>query len=485
MKHWPLLASQLRQQQQQQQQQHRTISMTKNSSNNRSTNRFLRRPLLLGVIAVSLGAFTLFSERGSLLDPSRTLAIKQPSGGRQRTDPITSRTTPPPAATTLLSTDDSASSNSRKLAVCVVDDNATETTAAAESSSSRSSNSNSSRSIIKWYLSIMESPGDWVLFKWNADGTFDHARAQTRSLIHNWAPTPDILGDAEPSAHGRIVLLLNSDRTLSVPWKVRPPVPVWVYSKPISPVDPRNISETLPERCELDRVTLVPTPYDFGVWNRFCIELVERNVQRKTFAEKINQVVWRGAIHAREVERSRVTLLQFAAQTHGFNETSHWLDAQEVTKSEDPAHMEFHELAEYRYHIDIGGLSGTAWGGLRWKLCTGLLVFKVESWANDWWYDTLEPWTHYIPVRPDVSDLHERYQWTQDNPEKAQEIAEAGRQRCLETLGEEKAKEQYQAAVRQLPAAEASVIMEAEEILEQMMVLETDMRGILTVTAGS
>jgi Glycosyl transferase family 90 len=252
---------------------------------------------------------------------------------------------------------------------------------------------------------------------------------------------------------------------LMVPWSVRPPVPVWVYSKPIAPLASQQaLPEILPARCELDQVSLVPTPYDHGVWNQYCVELVERDVQRKTFTEKINKVIWRGAIHVAEVERSRMTLLQYVLRHN---------------KDGDPAHLEFHELAEYRYHLDIGGLSGTAWGGLRWKLCTGLLVFKVESWANDWWYDTLQPWVHYIPVKPDVSDLHERYQWTQDNPEKAQEIAHAGRERCLETLGEAKAKEQYQMAVRQLPAAESSVIMEAELILEQMITLETDVRGIL------
>jgi Glycosyl transferase family 90 len=404
-----------------------------------------------------VGVFTLSPRTGSLLNPSWTVAIKPGHESRNTT------------AATTLSTADTAV-GSRKSAVCVVDV-MTETTNATELSSIRS------------YLSVLVAPEDWMLLKWNADGSFDRARAQTRSNPASWAPAPDDLGDAEPSAHGRVVLLLNSDRLPLVPWKVRPTMPVWVYSKPIAALDPRNMSATLPERCELDRVTLVPTPYDRGNWNQHCVHTVERNVQRKTFAEKINKVVWRGAIHNVRVERSRVALLQYA-QTHG-NGTSHWLDAQEAFRREQPSHMESHELAEYRYHIDLGGLSGTAWGGLRWKLCTGLLVFKAESWANDWWYDTLEPWTHYIPVREDVSDLHERYQWTQDNPAKAEEIAQAGQRRCLETLGVEKAKEQYQVAIRQLPAAEAAVIMEAEQILEQMIKHETDLKGIMTVTAGS
>jgi hypothetical protein len=336
---------------------------------------------------------------------------------------------------------------------------------------------------IRAYLSHMHKLEDWVLFKWNPDGSFDHDRAQTTSEYAHWTPPADVLGDAKPSAYGRVVLLLNSDRLPLVPWSVRPPVPVWTYSKPIAAFDPRQLPDPLPARCELDRVSLVPSPYDRLVWNRYCVEEVDRKVQRRTFGEKINKVVWRGAIHFRDVERGRVALLEYA-QSHD-DETRDWLDVKEINQREDPAHMELHELAEYRYHVDIGGLSGTAWGGLRWKLCTGLLVFKVESWADDWWHDTLEPWVHYIPVNANVTDLPERYRWTQDNPDKAEEIARAGRERCLTTLGEERAKENYQAAVQQLPAAEASIVMEAEDILEQMKRLKTDMRGINAVSKST
>lgn len=372
------------------------------------------------------------------------------------------------------------SDSSRKLSVCAaVPTGATaEATGSIEDAVANAEPVNTIRS----YLSLMSNPEDWVLLKWNPDGSFDHSRAQTTCQYAHWTPPAEILGPAKPSAHGRVVLLLNSDQLHLVLWSLRPPVPVWVYSKPIAPLDPRQLPDPLPARCDLDRVALVPSPYDRLIWNRYCVEVVDREVQRRTFGEKINKVMWRGAIHFRDVERGRVALLQYA-HTHA-NVTRDWLDVQEINHREDPGHMELKDLAEYRYHIDIGGLSGTAWGGLRWKLCTGLLVFKVESWANDWWYDTLEPWRHYIPVRADVSDLQEQYQWTQDHPVETEEIARAGRERCLETMGEEKAALHYQAAVQQVPAAEASIALEAEYILEQMQRYKTDLRGI-TVVAGS
>jgi Glycosyl transferase family 90 len=507
----PLLVSPLRHHYQQQ--QHRT-TMTKNSSSDQlvppppshhhhhwcllTTSRSSRQLLWWRLIAFTIVGLALLIRYESLVQLSRALESEREENKNNQKKSSMEMTMRQKKSSKddggfedCMTEDDSSvtdgidingggsiSNNSRKLSVC-------NTGGCGPAATATGPSNNSTVVVVKTimsYLSLMHAPEDWVLLKWNPDGTFDHDRAQTTSQYAHWAPPPDTLGDAKPSAHGRVVLLLNSDRLPLVPWTVRPPVPVWVYSKPIAPLDPRNLPETLPERCELDRVAVVPSPYDRVIWNRYCVEVVDREVQRRTFAEKINKVMWRGAIHFRTVERSRVALLQYA-QSHGDEETSQWLDVKEINKREDPDHMELSELAEYRYHIDMGGLSGTAWGGLRWKLCTGLLVFKVESWANDWWYDTLEPWTHYIPVREDVSDLHERYQWTQDNPEKAQEIAQAGRQRCLETLGEEKAKEQYQAAAQQVPAAEASVILEAEDMLEQMMRQKTDMRGIVTVAS--
>jgi Glycosyl transferase family 90 len=93
----------------------------------------------------------------------------------------------------------------------------------------------------------------------------------------------------------------------------------------------------------------------------------------------------------------------------GGNEANEfWLDA----KVTDGNSLAMSDIAAYRYQLDLAGLSGTTWGGLRWKLCSGpSLVFKVDAWAKDWWYDTIEPWKHFIPVKEDLSELHEQWLW--------------------------------------------------------------------------
>lgn len=338
---------------------------------------------------------------------------------------------------------------------------------------------------IQSFLSQMELPHDWLLLKWNPDGSFDADHMQSKSISPQWAPSAELLGDTKPSPFGRVALLLNSDRIPLVNWTIKAPVPVWVYSKPTSAFDPGgiNVSEP-PEPCDLDGVTVVANPYDTGNWNKVCVELVEKTVVTHNFTEKINKIVWRGGIHSPQVEQSRMALLEFTKRQLETDEHGDWIDVHEVNNKDDPNHLELGELAEYRYQLDLGGLSGTAWGGLRWKMCSGLLVFKVQSWASDWWYDTLSPWVHYIPVRSDVSDLYEQYQWAQEHPARAETMAEAGRLKCLETFGPEAAKAQYRSVVQSLQEAHPAIVKEADDLLDQLISLDTDFAGLPSIESS-
>ena len=97
--------------------------------------------------------------------------------------------------------------------------------------------------------------------------------------------------------------------------------------------------------------------------------------------------------------------------------------------------LHFSEFVRYRYLLDVGGVSGTTWSALRAKLLSGSLVFKVElPWA-DWWHHTLQPMRDYVPVRPDLSDLHERFLWAEANLHTAKSIAISGARAAARTNG--------------------------------------------------
>ncbi|KAL9188265.1 hypothetical protein ACHAXT_006643 [Thalassiosira profunda] len=88
--------------------------------------------------------------------------------------------------------------------------------------------------------------------------------------------------------------------------------------------------------------------------------------------------------------------------------------------------VEMTEQARYRYHLDIGGGGGTTWTGTIEKLALPGVLFHHVTPTKDYFHQLLEPWVHYIPVKTDLSDLREKYEWAEEHPDEARKIAEAG-----------------------------------------------------------
>jgi Glycosyl transferase family 90 len=83
-------------------------------------------------------------------------------------------------------------------------------------------------------------------------------------------------------------------------------------------------------------------------------------------------------------------------------------------------------LLKYKYQIDIDG-EVTAWSGLWWKLYSNSVVLKVESHYEQWYYNLLIPWEHYIPIRPNFSDFEEQLNWAFEHDAECKQIAQNGK----------------------------------------------------------
>lgn len=90
------------------------------------------------------------------------------------------------------------------------------------------------------------------------------------------------------------------------------------------------------------------------------------------------------------------------------------------------------ECVRYKFQIDIDGNSN-AWSALFQKLLTGSVVLKVSSpyGFRQWYYDELVPWTNFVPIKSDLSDLVDKVSWLVENDEKAREIGASGRDLAL------------------------------------------------------
>ncbi|KAJ7763223.1 glycosyl transferase family 90-domain-containing protein [Mycena maculata] len=92
------------------------------------------------------------------------------------------------------------------------------------------------------------------------------------------------------------------------------------------------------------------------------------------------------------------------------------------------------KIYQYKYAVDVDGeaFSGRFLGLLR----SGSLVFKAtlfEEYFNDW----LRPYEHYVPVKPDLSDLVQQLSWANENPEEARLIQRRGQAVAQRVLTDE------------------------------------------------
>jgi hypothetical protein len=88
--------------------------------------------------------------------------------------------------------------------------------------------------------------------------------------------------------------------------------------------------------------------------------------------------------------------------------------------------------AHRRFAIDIDG-NTNAWSNLFQRLLLGCCVIKVGSERDfrQWYYSDLVPWQHFVPVRPDLSDLVETIDWCRGHPDACAAIAAAGQALAL------------------------------------------------------
>ena len=84
-------------------------------------------------------------------------------------------------------------------------------------------------------------------------------------------------------------------------------------------------------------------------------------------------------------------------------------------------YMSLPELLKFKYLIDIGG---NGWSGrLKYLLFSKRPLLIVDRNYIEYFYNDLIPYTHYIPVKMDLSDLLEKVEWMKTNYEECLNIA--------------------------------------------------------------
>ena len=175
--------------------------------------------------------------------------------------------------------------------------------------------------------------------------------------------------------------------------------------------------------------TLLPDA-DFMRTKGYTELLKEIDVKDTTvWEEKRNVMFWRGGFRSKgyrcynssdastadAYKSQRRLLVDYGVSKKTLNPLTEWIDT-EFSKTTDKS-----EFLKYKYMIDVDG-EVNAWSALWWKLYANCVVFKVDSHYEQWYYKDIHPWVHYIPVKGDLSDIEEMYNWAINNDKKCMEI---------------------------------------------------------------
>jgi lipopolysaccharide biosynthesis glycosyltransferase/LPS sulfotransferase NodH len=90
-------------------------------------------------------------------------------------------------------------------------------------------------------------------------------------------------------------------------------------------------------------------------------------------------------------------------------------------------------MSNFQRYMAILDMDGNSWSSrFATLLCYNSVVIKVEPKYIEYFYSSLQPWTHYIPVKDDLSDLLENVQWAlnPDNEETVQDIITSAKEWC-------------------------------------------------------
>ncbi len=86
----------------------------------------------------------------------------------------------------------------------------------------------------------------------------------------------------------------------------------------------------------------------------------------------------------------------------------------------------------YKYLISVDG--NTFASSFWWQLVSNCTVVKSDSDYIEWFYKGVKPFVHYVPYKPDCSDLEERLNWLKSHDKEAEKIAKNATQFAEENL---------------------------------------------------
>jgi len=91
----------------------------------------------------------------------------------------------------------------------------------------------------------------------------------------------------------------------------------------------------------------------------------------------------------------------------------------------------------FKYLIDLQGFGYS--GRLKFLMHSRRPIFLQERKYHEYWFWSLKPFIHYIPVKEDFSDFEEMFEWAEKNGDMCKQIAENAFEFAIKNLKKEDA----------------------------------------------
>lgn len=165
-----------------------------------------------------------------------------------------------------------------------------------------------------------------------------------------------------------------------------------------------------------------------------------------TWAERKNQAFWRGAFT--DSLRWKMSELSIAypnqldagliatTSTELQNIEAFWKTTEPGQGDADlyiKPSATYEEHMQFKYLPVINGVMCT-YPGYQWRLLSQSLTMKQESNQIQWFYNALQPYVHYVPIKEDLSDLIEKINWAQSHDSECNQMAQNARTFVLSQL---------------------------------------------------
>ncbi len=162
----------------------------------------------------------------------------------------------------------------------------------------------------------------------------------------------------------------------------------------------------------------------------------------------INKVGWIGNSNVASIRKKLIEMGVANSNIFEFMDSGNWEVGKSVDRLDTTGHayISVPQLCQkYKVLIDVEG--GGYSGRLKLLLHAGRPLLLVDRPHKEFFFKSLEPYKHYVPVKRDLSDLLEKTRWIFDNSEKVEMIGLNARKFAMSNLSVDAALKRFEEIV--------------------------------------